>query len=132
MKNQKSKSNNWYVGYIFSRNIDKNFIPQKVQNLVIRDFATRMKFNLKLSATEYKMKNSYLMLKSLNKKKPTYNGIIFYSLRMLFELKNYEFLIKKFLNNNIILISALEEISIKKIKDINLLKAILYISKNNN
>lgn len=132
MKNQKSKSNNWYVGYIFSRNIDKNFIPQKVQNLVIRDFATRMKFNLKLSATEYKMKNSYLMLKSLNKKKPTYNGIIFYSLRMLFELKNYKSLIKKFLNNNIILISALEEISIKKIKDINLLKAILYISKNNN
>ena len=132
MKNQKSNSNNWYIGYIFSRNIDKNFIPQKVQNLVIRDFATRMKFNLKLSATEYKMKNSYLMLKSLNKKKPTYNGIIFYSLRMLFELKNYESLIEKFLNNNIILISALEEISIKKKKDINLLKEILYISKDNN
>ena len=132
MKNQKSKSNNWYIGYIFSRNIDKNFIPQKVQNLVIRDFATRMKFNLKLSATEYKMENSYLMLKSLNKKKPTYNGIIFYSLRMLFELKNYESLIEKFLINNIILISALEEISIKKKKDINFIKEILYISKNKN
>jgi len=69
MKSPKLKNNNWYIGYIFSRKIYFNFIPQKVQNLVIRDYANRSKFNLKLSATEYKMKNSYLMLKSLNKKK---------------------------------------------------------------
>ena len=114
MKNQKSNINNWYIGYIFSRNINSNFIPQKVQNLVIRDFASRMKYSLKLSATEYKMSNSYLMLKSLNKKKPTYNGIIFYSFAMLLEYKDYKSLIEKFLNNNIILLSALEEITIKK------------------
>jgi sporadic carbohydrate cluster protein (TIGR04323 family) len=132
MKSQKSKNNNWYVGYIFSRNINSNLIPQKVQNLVIRDFATRMQFDLKLSATEYKMNNSYLMLKSLNKKKPTYNGIIFYSFTMLLELKNYESLIISFLNNKIILFSALEEMSIKKKNDINLLKEIFYISKNIN
>ena len=89
MKSQASKGNNWFIGYIFSRNINGSFIPQKVQNLVIRDFATRMKFNLKLSATEYKMKNSYLMFRSLNKKKSTYNGIILYSFSMLFDLKNY-------------------------------------------
>jgi len=132
MKSQASKGNNWFIGYIFSRNINGSFIPQKVQNLVIRDFATRMKFNLKLSATEYKMKNSYLMFRSLNKKKSTYNGIILYSFAMLFDLKNYESLIASFLNNKIILISALEEIIIKKEGDIKYLKEIFYISKNNN
>ena len=132
MKSQTSKGNNWFIGYIFSRNINGSFIPQKVQNLVIRDFATRMKFNLKLSATEYKMKNSYLMFRSLNKKKSTYNGIILYSFGMLFDLKNYESLIASFLNNNIILISALEEIIVKKKGDIKHLKEIFYISKNNN
>ena len=57
------------MGYIFSREIDGNIIPQKVQNLVIRDYATRTSKDLLLSSTEYKMKNSYLMLNSLIKKK---------------------------------------------------------------
>ena len=60
------KSNkNWYMGYIFSREIDGNIIPQKVQNLVIRDFAQRSNMNLILSSTEYKMQNSFLILNSL-------------------------------------------------------------------
>jgi len=132
MKSPKLKNNNWYIGYIFSRKIYFNFIPQKVQNLVIRDYANRSKFNLKLSATEYKMKNSYLMLKSLNKKKKNFQGIIFYSFSMLFELDNYELLIEKFLKNNIILFSALEEMTIKKKNDIKLLKKIFFILKNDN
>ena len=71
------------------------------------------------------------MFRSLNKKKSTYNGIILYSFSMLFDLKNYESLIASFLNNNIILISALEEIIVKKKGDIKHLKEIFYISKNN-
>ena len=31
----------WCMGYISSREIDGNIIPQKVQNLVIRDYAER-------------------------------------------------------------------------------------------
>ena len=42
MKIQKSEQN-WYMGYIFSREIDGNIIPQKVQNLVIRDYTQRQK-----------------------------------------------------------------------------------------
>ena len=48
------------MGYIFSREIDGNLIPQKVQNLVIRDYALRSSKNLLLSSTEYKLKKSYL------------------------------------------------------------------------
>ena len=54
------KSNkNWYMGYISSREIDGSIIPQKVQNLVIRDYAQRFNMNLILSSTEYKMKSSF-------------------------------------------------------------------------
>ncbi len=64
------KSNkNWYMGYISSREIDNNIIPQKVQNLVIRDYAKRFGMNLILSSTEYKMKNSFLIFNSLIEKK---------------------------------------------------------------
>ena len=49
----------WCMGYISSREIDGNIIPQKVQNLVIRDYAERYNMNLLLSSTEYKMKNSF-------------------------------------------------------------------------
>ena len=56
-----------YRGYIFSRSINKNFIPQRVQNLVIRDFAYRKKIFFKLSLTEYNMKNCYIMLNTIDK-----------------------------------------------------------------
>ena len=54
-----------FRGYIFSRKIDGNFIPHRVQNLVIKDYCERKNFFFKLSATEYKMENCYLMLNSI-------------------------------------------------------------------
>ena len=41
MSTQKSKKVLSCRGYIFSRKINDNFIPQRVQNLVIKDFAKR-------------------------------------------------------------------------------------------
>jgi sporadic carbohydrate cluster protein (TIGR04323 family) len=120
----------WYIGYIFSRKINNNFIPQKVQNLVIRDYALRHNYNLKLSATEYKMQNSYLMLDSLNKKNANYKGIIVYSIFMLLEYNKINFFLNKLLNNKIFIISALEEIKITTNKEIINLQNIFYIKKN--
>ena len=40
----KSKKGEGYRGYIFSRKINDNFIPQRVQNLVIKDFAKEKNF----------------------------------------------------------------------------------------
>ena len=62
MKTQKFELG--FRGYIFSRRIEENLIPQRVQNLVIRDFSERKNILFKLSATEYKMKNSYIVLKN--------------------------------------------------------------------
>ena len=76
-----------FRGYIFSRRIEGNLIPQRVQNLVIKDYCERHKLFFKLSATEYKMENCYLMLKSVLKNLNSIDGIVFYSIFMLPNLK---------------------------------------------
>ena len=122
-------SKNWYMGYISSREIDGSIIPQKVQNLVIRDYSQRLNKNLLLSSTEYKMKNSFLMFNSLiSKKNNKFKGIIIYSLFMLRNFPNIEKILFKLKNNDIRLFCALEEIEIKNKSDLGSLKKIFYIS----
>ena len=121
---------NWYMGYISSREIDGSIIPQKVQNLVIRDYSERFNKNLLLSSTEYKMKNSFLMFNSLiEKKNNKFKGIIIYSLFMLKNFPKIEKILIKLKSNNIQLFCALEEIEIKNKSDLDSLKKIFYISK---
>tara|TARA_B110000263_G_C15241699_1_gene479656 strand:- start:327 stop:710 length:384 start_codon:yes stop_codon:yes gene_type:complete len=120
-----------FRGYIFSRKIDNNFIPHRVQNLVIKDYCEKKKYFFKLSATEYKMKNSYLMLNSLLKNLNKIDGIIFYSLFMLPQEKEqrnriYKIIIKK--NKQIHF--ALEDIQIKKLSDIYKIENIYQIKQN--
>ena len=76
-----------FRGYIFSRRIEDSIIPQRVQNLVIKDYCERNNLFFKLSATEYKMDNCYLMLKSVLKNIQSIDGIVFYSMFMLPNLK---------------------------------------------
>ena len=123
----KSKKS-WYMGYIFSREIDGNIIPQKVQNLVIRDYATRTSKNLLLSSTEYKMNNSYLMLNSLIKNQnKKFNGIILYSLFMLKNYPKLDTFLNKLNKNKIKVFCALEEIELhNKYALQNLKKNIFY------
>jgi len=133
MKSQIFKNKKkWVIGYIFSRKINNNYIPQKVQNLVIRDYCFRNNFNLILSATEYKSQNSFLMLDSLCNKKKKYNGVVFYSLSMLVEMTKYWNLLEKFLKKEIYVYFALEEIVICKKKDIEDLKKVFFIKNLNN
>ena len=58
-------------------------VPQHVQNLVIRDYCTKQGFQYLLSATEYAMANSHLILQQVLDDLPKLNGIIFYSLFLL-------------------------------------------------
>ena len=67
MNTHKFRKDLGYRGYMFSREIKGNFIPQRVQNLVIKDFCKRKNLFFKLSSAEYIMENSFLMLKSINK-----------------------------------------------------------------
>ncbi len=67
-------------GYIFSRPSFGERVPQNVQNLVIRDYCEKKKFDFLLSSTEYTMKDSTLILFELVKNFKHYQGIVFYSI----------------------------------------------------
>jgi len=124
------KNNLGYRGYIFSKEIRGNFIPQRVQNLVIKDYSVRNKLFFKLSATEYNFQN-HKNLKQVLKRIKSFDGMIFYSLFMLPELKKDRYHIyNKFLNNKKELHFALEELIIKSRKDLLLIENILSIKKN--
>tara|TARA_Y100000768_G_C23587648_1_gene500121 strand:+ start:97 stop:480 length:384 start_codon:yes stop_codon:yes gene_type:complete len=119
-----------YRGYINSKKIRDGFIPQRVQNLVIKDYAEKRNFFLKLSATEYK-NSKYLHLENLLKNLKSIDGIICYSLFMLPVNKNERIKIySKILKSKKSIHFALEEINISEKKDIKLVENIIKISEN--
>lgn len=129
MKIQK-QINKGFRGYIFSREINGNFIPQRVQNLVIKDFASRKNIFFKLSSTEYKMKNSYYMLKALLKDISNLDGVIFYSFEMLLDVKKLRLeIFNKFIKNKKKIFFALEELKISNISDITKIENLFEIKK---
>ena len=74
---------NKFRGYISSRTLaDGSLVDQNIQNLIIRKACENNNFIFMLSATEYGMKNCYLMLNQvlleINKNK--FDGIAFYSI----------------------------------------------------
>ena len=72
-----------YRGYIISRPVRGVSYPHRVQNLVVRDYATRHNLAYKLSATEYAMPGCYMMLYDVLAELPQLEGIILFSLFML-------------------------------------------------
>ncbi len=120
-----------FRGYIFSRRIEGNLIPQRVQNLVIKDYCERHKLFFKLSATEYKMENCYLMLKSVLKNVSSIDGIVFYSIFMLPNLKKERLSIfKSILKKKKIIRFALEEIELNNYSNIKDIENLYLIKKN--
>ena len=74
-------------GYIFSRPFMGERVPQHVQNLVIRDYCKKQGIQYLLSATEYAMAGSHLILQQIMDELPHLEGIVFYSLFLLPEQK---------------------------------------------
>ncbi|MCH9651287.1 MAG: sporadic carbohydrate cluster protein, TIGR04323 family [Deltaproteobacteria bacterium] len=75
-----------FRGYIGSRPLgddDGHRVPQHVQNLVIRDYASRHGLTYRLSAVEYAMPGCFLMLEQVLSELEDSQGIIAYSLFML-------------------------------------------------
>ena len=76
-------NNKIFRGYISSRDINGSFYPQNIQNLIIRTFCKEKKINLQLSGTEWNVKDSFLMLRSVIEEKN--DGIIFFSIYQILE-----------------------------------------------
>ena len=76
----KSKIEKGFRGYIFSRSFMEERVPQHVQNIVIRDYCSKKGIQYLLSATEYAMENSAIILRQLVKDLPSIDGIVAYSI----------------------------------------------------
>jgi sporadic carbohydrate cluster protein (TIGR04323 family) len=72
-----------YRGYIVSRPVRGSHFPQRVQNLVVRDYAQRRKLAFRLSVTEYAMPGCTMMFESLLDELPDLDGIVLFSLFVL-------------------------------------------------
>ena len=70
-------------GYITARHIRGSHVPQRVQNLVVRDYTQRNGIDFRLSEVEYLMPGCYIMLNSVIAELPHIDGIVAYSLFMM-------------------------------------------------
>ena len=72
-----------FRGYNGSRPVRGTSFPQRVQNLVIRDYAARKGLRYLLSATEYAMPGCYMILENVLGELASIEGIIAFSIFML-------------------------------------------------
>lgn len=78
-----SKNRDGFRGYIGCRPIYGSRVAQHIQNLVIRDYTLKMGVMFKLSAVEYAMEDSFLILRRVLDELPSLEGIVLYSIFML-------------------------------------------------
>lgn len=108
-----------YRGYVSSRPIRAVSHPQRVQNLVIRDYANKKQLQYLLSSTEFAMPGCYMMLEDILAELPKLEGVILFSAFMLPKRKAKRLRIyDKIVASGCVLHSALEEMVLKTQADI--------------
>lgn len=118
-----------YRGYIASREVNGNTVPQRVQNLVVRDYARNKGIEFKLSAVEYIMPGCYMILEDVLNELPKLEGIIMFSLFMLPGGKERRRAIfDRVLVQGCVLHAALENLSIRTHDDIARIEDILDVN----
>ena len=117
-------------GYIFSRSFMGERVPQGVQNLFLREYCKKNKYNFQLSSVEYRMNGSYIHLNNLVNNLKKYDGILAYS---LFQLPNdpdvRTNLLIKIIKYKKTLHCAIEDIVIKDLNSIEKINDILSITQ---
>ena len=117
-------------GYNFSRSFMGERVPQHVQNIVIRDFCNKRKFNYLLSATEYSMKNSFYILNQLVEDLKDLYGIVAYSVFQLpYNDQKRLKLLNKILKKKKKIFFACEEIKMASKKDLQIIENIWLVKK---
>ena len=105
-------------------------VPQHIQNQVIRTYCIQNNFEYLLSAVEYSMRNSTLMLNQIFNETKNLDGIGFYSLFQLPEsdIERNKFL-KKILKKKKFVFFAVENIILSSSKDVERIENIWLIKK---
>ncbi|MEG4166766.1 MULTISPECIES: LIC12192 family sporadic carbohydrate cluster protein [unclassified Microcoleus] len=120
------KSTKGWRGYISSREIGESTIPQRLQNMVIRNYAQSKGMVFLLSGTEYYMDNCYMMLSALLEELEKISGIIFYSVKLLPpDLTERKKIYSAVLSKGCGLHFALEELAIVQENDTELIEDII-------
>ena len=115
-------------GYVFSREADGQFVPQRLQNMFLRDYVESKKCKFLLSTVEYYMDNCYMMLESQLDQIDAMDGIAFFSMTFLPEDKEKrKALYNRFLEKGKELHFALENLSVTKASDVEQLEEIIAI-----
>ena len=120
-----------FRGYIFSREFMGERVPQNVQNLFIRDFCNKKNFQYLLSATEYAMESSSMVLAQAINDLKKIDGIVAYSIFQLpnKKQKRIEYL-QKIINLKKIFYGALEGFKVSNNKDLEKIEEIWDIKNN--
>ena len=117
-------------GYMFSRNFMGERVPQHIQNNIIRNYCLQNGYQYMLSAVEYAMKDSYLVLNEVIKDKNKINGIGFYSMFQLPEDNISRLnLIKEIIKRKKIAFFCVEGLILKNQNDIDRINTIWLIKK---
>ena len=120
-------------GYIFSRPFMNERVPQRVQNLVIRDYCSRNNHNYLLSFTEYAFNEDFYILQNLVNNMKEIDGIVLYSIFLLPKQDKIRVnLINQILKQKKDLFFALEDMKLSNKNDIHKIDNIWKIKKNLN
>lgn len=103
-----------FRGYISSRYFMGERVPQHVQNIVLRNYCNQRNYQFFLSASEYTMNNSYIILKKTIDDISNLDGILAYSIfQMPYKDMERLFLFKKILKLNKVIHFAVENLAVK-------------------
>ena len=117
-------------GYIFSRSFMGERAPQHVQNIVIRDFCNKNSLHYLLSASEYRMKNSFLILKGIVSNMKNIDGIVAYSVFQLPSNNDHRNkILNKIIKKRKTIFFAVEQIKASNQKEIHQINSIWKIKK---
>jgi sporadic carbohydrate cluster protein (TIGR04323 family) len=104
-------------GYVFSRKFNGNLTPQKIQNIILRDYSLKKNYNFIMSSVEYSMNNCFFVLEGLVKSLKKYDGIVAYSIfQMPSDQKKRIKIYKEFIFKKKELHFALEDVVLSKNK----------------
>jgi len=117
---------NYLTGYISSRPINGNYIPQKVQNILAREYCKNNNYVYYMGAAEFMSRDSFSVLKSeisrLCKSEKEHKGIVCYSIDMLPSSDVTEHLVKSIIKRDKSLHFFLEDLCVSNpIELLNLL-----------
>ena len=118
-----------FKGYISSRKLNNDkTVEQSIQNMTIRNCCEKRGYTFILSATEFGMKNSFLVLNQVLSEIQKYDGIAFYSFLQLPKNKKKALdILKLIVNSNKKILFSLENLLIENFSDINKIYQIISI-----